>query len=132
VRHSYILCVVSACAIFCLPFAARAGSFVLNEQSVSGLGLSFAGGAAQAEDASTLFFNPAGVVLLEQGELQLGANLIAPYDQFRNEGSRYNLPGTPFEELRSSETMAATAAASTSFRTSTSRSRSSAGRATAT
>lgn len=95
-RHSSIFRVAFYLSIFSSPLAAQAGSFVLNEQSVSGLGLSFAGGAAQAEDASTLFFNPAGVVLLNQGELQLGANLIAPYDQFRNEGSRYNLPGTPF------------------------------------
>ena len=98
-RHSSILRVVFSLSILSSPLAARAGSFLLNEQSVSGLGLSFAGGAAQAEDASTLFFNPAGVVLLEQGELQLGANLIAPSDKFRNEGSRYNLPGTPFDGL---------------------------------
>lgn len=81
------------------PPAARASSFVLNEQSVSGLGLAFAGGAAQAEDASTLFFNPAGIALLPQGELQLGVNYIAPQAEFRNEGSRYALPGTPFNNL---------------------------------
>ncbi|MFL6594040.1 MAG: OmpP1/FadL family transporter [Chthoniobacterales bacterium] len=98
-RHSSILRVVFSLSILSSPLAARAGSFLLNEQSVSGLGLSFAGGAAQAEDASTLFFNPAGVVLLEQGELQLGANLIAPSDKFSIEGSRYNLPGTPFDGL---------------------------------
>ena len=82
-----------------LPLLADAGSFSLNEQSVSGLGSAYAGGAAQAEDASTLFFNPAGIVLLEQGELQLGAHLIAPSATFTNEGSRYNLPGTPFNGL---------------------------------
>jgi long-chain fatty acid transport protein len=82
-----------------LPLLAEAGSFSLNEQSVSGLGIAYAGGAAQAEDASTLFFNPAGIVLLEQGELQLGAHLLAPSATFTNEGSRYNLPGTPFNGL---------------------------------
>ena len=46
----------------------RAGSFIINEQSVSGLGTAYAGGAAQAEDASTIFFNPAGIALLQQGE----------------------------------------------------------------
>jgi long-chain fatty acid transport protein len=49
-------------------YQARAGSFLLNEQSVSGLGSAYAGGAAQAEDASTIFFNPAGIALLQQGE----------------------------------------------------------------
>ena len=81
------------------PLLADAGSFSLNEQSVSGLGTAYAGGAAQAEDASTLFFNPAGIVLLEQGELQLGAHLLAPSATFTNKGSRYNLPGTPFNSL---------------------------------
>ena len=98
-RQSTILRVVSCLIISILPLAARAGSFVLNEQSVSGLGLSFAGGAAQAEDASTLFFNPAGIVRLEQGELQLGLHAIVPSAEFTNQGSRYNLPGTPFDGL---------------------------------
>lgn len=81
------------------PFAAEAGSFALNEQSVSGLGVAFAGGAAQAEDASTLFFNPAGLARLDQGEFQLGVNLIVPSATFSNDGSRYNLPNTPLNGL---------------------------------
>ncbi len=83
---------------FAVPLTIYAGSFVLNEQSVTGLGVAFASGAA-AEDASTLFFNPAGIVLLDRGELQLGTNVVIPSAQFRNEGTRYNLPGTPFNGL---------------------------------
>jgi long-chain fatty acid transport protein len=82
-----------------LPFATDAGSFAINEQSVSGLGTAYAGGAAQAEDASTLFFNPAGIVLLDQGEVQLGLHAILTSASFQNEGSRYNLPNTPFNGL---------------------------------
>ena len=66
---------------------------------MSGLGTAYAGGAAQAEDASTLFFNPAGIVLLEQGELQFAGHLIATSAEFKNQGSRYTLPGTPFDGL---------------------------------
>jgi long-chain fatty acid transport protein len=99
VRQSTILRVVSCLIISILPLSTQAGSFALNEQSVSGLGLSFAGGAAQAEDASTLFFNPAGISLLDQGELQLGLHAIIPSAEFRNQGTRYNLPGTPFDGL---------------------------------
>ncbi|HEY2140184.1 MAG TPA: outer membrane protein transport protein, partial [Chthoniobacterales bacterium] len=98
-RQSIILRVVSILAVLILPVAARAGSFVLTEQSVSGLGSAFAGGAASAEDASTLFFNPAGLARLDQGELQLGLHLIVPSAEFTNQGSRYNLPGTPFNGL---------------------------------
>jgi long-subunit fatty acid transport protein len=79
---------------------AHGGSFALNEQSVSGLGTAYAGGAAQAGDASTIFFNPAGIALLDQGEFQLGGQLIVPRATFTNEGSRYNLPDTPVNGLR--------------------------------
>jgi len=99
VRQSIVLRVVSCLVIATLPLAARAGSFQLSEQSVSGLGVAFAGGAANAEDASTLFFNPAGLTLLDKGELQLGLHAIMPSDEFHNQGTRYNLPGTPFNGL---------------------------------
>jgi len=99
VRQSILLRVVSSVVISLLPLAAYGGSFQLSEQSVSGLGTAFAGGAASAEDASTLFFNPAGLARLEQGEFQMGLHAIIPSDEFMNRGSRYNLPGTPFNNL---------------------------------
>jgi long-chain fatty acid transport protein len=78
----------------------RAGSFGLNEQSVSSLGSAYAGGAAQAEDASTIFFNPAGLALLDHGELQIGGQFIIPSATFSNQGSRLVAPGTPFNNER--------------------------------
>lgn len=92
-RPVTIFRLVTPLALFALPIGARAGSFQLNEQSVSGMGAAYAGGAAAAEDASVLFFNPAGIALLENGEFQLGAHLLMPSAEFSNEGSRYNLPG---------------------------------------
>ena len=86
-------------AFFLIPLVAYGGSFSLSEQSVSGLGTAYAGAAAQAEDASTLFFNPAGIVRLDQGELQLAAQVIIPSATFNNQGSHYALPGTPFNGL---------------------------------
>src|SRR5260221_740761 len=76
--------------------SARGGSFVINEQSVSGLGTAYAGGAAQAEDASTIFFNPAGIALLPQGEFQAGLHYIMPSGTLSNNGSIISAPGTPF------------------------------------
>jgi long-chain fatty acid transport protein len=80
--------------------AVRAGSFVLNEQSVSGLGTAYAGGAAQAEDASTLFFNPAGIALLQQGQFQAGLHYIIPSATFSDRGSSISAPGTVFDGAR--------------------------------
>ena len=78
------------------PPLVRAGSFGLNEQSVSSLGSAYAGGAAQAEDASTIFFNPAGLALLDHGELQIGGQFLNVNGNFQNQGSRLIAPGTPF------------------------------------
>ena len=41
--------------------SAQAAGFALIEQSASGMGNAYAGGGAIAEDASTIFFNPAGM-----------------------------------------------------------------------
>ena len=98
-RQSILLRVVSSLLLCSLPLVAKGGSFQLSEQSVSGLGTAFAGGAASAEDASTLFFNPAGLARLDYGEFQMGLHAILPSDEFSNQGTRYNLPGTPFDGL---------------------------------
>jgi long-chain fatty acid transport protein len=62
-------------------FAAGAGSagaagFALIEQSGSGMGNAYAGAAAVAEDASTVFFNPAGMSLLEGPQFAGAAHVI--------------------------------------------------------
>lgn len=60
-----------------VPATTMAAGFQLTEQSVSGLGRAFAGSAAIADDASTIFYNPAGLTALDGKELILGASLIA-------------------------------------------------------
>ncbi len=65
-----------------------ASGFLLIEQSVSAMGGAYAGGAALAEDASTLFFNPAGMTRLTAPEAVAGVHLVAPSAQFHDQGSR--------------------------------------------
>lgn len=67
--------------------AAWSAGFAIQEQSITGLGRAFAGSAAVAEDASTIFFNPAGLTYLDRAEMDLGLNYIAPKSDFSNEGS---------------------------------------------
>jgi long-chain fatty acid transport protein len=94
-----IIVTTSVALLWIFGDSVKAGSFALNEQSVSGLGVAYAGGAAQASDVSTIFFNPAGIALLNQGEFQVGGHLIIPTANFSNEGSRYKLPNTPFNNF---------------------------------
>ena len=68
--------------------AASASGFALWEQNASGLGNAFAGSAAVADNASTIYFNPAGMTRLQAREFSLGANIITTSFQFQNDGSR--------------------------------------------
>jgi len=65
----------------------QAAGFALIEQNASGLGNAYAGQAASALDASTVFFNPAGMGLLPDSQLVVAGNLIKPSAEFRNGGS---------------------------------------------
>ena len=67
--------------------AANASGFALIEQSASGQGLSYAGAAANAEDASVMWFNPAGLTEIEGSQAILGAHIISPVAKFSDEGS---------------------------------------------
>lgn len=64
-------------AVASVPVVGYAAGFSLTEQSVVGLGRSFAGGAAVAEDASTLYYNPAGITRLKGEEVVQGLSLIS-------------------------------------------------------
>jgi long-chain fatty acid transport protein len=61
-----------------------ASGFALIEQSASGMGNAFAGGAASAEDASTVFFNPAGISRLSGNQFALAAHAITPSAKYRS------------------------------------------------
>lgn len=53
-----------------------ASGFALNEQSISGMGSGFAGRSSSAEDASTVFGNPAGMSRLKREEVSVGAAML--------------------------------------------------------
>ncbi len=73
---------------------AHASAFALIEQSASGLGTSYAGAAAAAEDASTIFYNPAGMSLLPGGmQVSAGLALINLSAKFSDSGSSTAPPG---------------------------------------
>lgn len=77
---------------------AMAAGFQLMEQNASGLGAAYSGTAAIAEDASTVFFNPAGMVYLPGRQALIAVSLIKPQAKFSNDGS---LAGSPLNPLGS-------------------------------
>jgi long-chain fatty acid transport protein len=66
---------------------AQASAFQLIEQNASGLGNSYAGSAAIAENASTIYYNPAGMTLLPGINLSAGATAVITSFKFANQGS---------------------------------------------
>jgi len=67
---------------------AHAAAFALIEQNASGLGNSYAGAAATADDASIIFYNPAGMSLLPGGmQVSAGLALINLSLKFSDSGS---------------------------------------------
>ena len=70
----------------CSSYASAAG-FQLLEQNASGLGNAYAGSAAVAENASTIFYNPAGMTQLKDSEFSGGVTAVGTSFKFTNSGS---------------------------------------------
>lgn len=71
--------VVKTCLSLALVSAASHGvasGFAINEQSVSSMGTAFAGRSSSADDASTVFGNPAGISRLKREQVSGGIALI--------------------------------------------------------
>jgi len=85
-KLTLISCSISA-ALLALSGTAAASGFALIEQSGSGLGNAYAGGAAGAEDASTIFFNPAGMSRLNGKQVVVAGNFIKPSAKFSDTAS---------------------------------------------
>ncbi|HMA30527.1 MAG TPA: outer membrane protein transport protein, partial [Casimicrobiaceae bacterium] len=74
IRRTRIATVIGAMLLAAAAGQAYGAAFAINENSASGLGNAFAGGAAGAEDASTVWFNPAGMAKLATPQAALAVN----------------------------------------------------------
>lgn len=81
---SYSLRLVPAFLMSGFVGVASAAGFQLLEQNASGQGNAYAGSAAVAEDASTIYFNPAGLTYLSGPQLVVAVNAIDVDTRFSN------------------------------------------------
>jgi len=65
----------------------HASGFALIEMNASGQGNAYAGAAVGTNNASTIFFNPAGMMNFEGDQLVIAGHYIAPQADFSNDGS---------------------------------------------
>lgn len=66
---------------------AWASGFALREESAEGLGNAYAGQTAKAYNSSTVYYNPAGMVLLKDDEVASTVSWIAPQAKFHGSNS---------------------------------------------
>ena len=78
---------VAGLLLACAAAPALGAGFQLNETSASGLGTAFAGGAAAAEDASTLWSNVAGLSRIQRSQGLLVLHMVKPSIEFENVSS---------------------------------------------
>ena len=69
---------------------AAASGFAIIEHSASGMGNAFAGAAAVANDATTAWFNPAGLMLIKGAQLTVSGHIIDPSADYTDKGSSVN------------------------------------------
>jgi long-chain fatty acid transport protein len=77
-------------ALLAIAFAGgvnASGFQLMGEQSASGIGNAGAGSAAVAENASTIYYNPAGMTQLQAREVSAGLSAVKTGFKFTNDGS---------------------------------------------
>jgi long-chain fatty acid transport protein len=74
---------------------AGASGFQIYPQNASGMGNAYAGQAAAAENASTIFYNPAGMTLLPGRQASLTLNVLQTSVKFSDNGGSRSPAGQP-------------------------------------
>ena len=86
-RGSFLFTLVSLGPLsLAAPATGWCAGFGIDYESATAVGTATAGSAA-AEDASTIFYNPAGLGFLPANEIVAGGDLFLLYDRFQNQGS---------------------------------------------
>lgn len=85
----------SVLSLATLPSLAFSAGYALNEQSASAMGMANAGAAANPENATILFFNPAGLTHLDKTQVSGGVAFINVDTSFK--GSATNTIGQPVD-----------------------------------
>ena len=96
-QHGFRIAVLAAGLTALVPAISPASSFQILEQSPASLGTAFSGTASKANDATTVFFNPAGMTSLEKREVSVAGQLIYVESRFDDQGSTA-AAGTPLQQ----------------------------------
>jgi long-chain fatty acid transport protein len=84
-QHKYLTLIIAA-ALGAMSVGANASGYRFGSQSVAGQGTADANGA-EANDASTIFYNPAGLSRLDGTQISAGATVVVPHSTYNDTGS---------------------------------------------
>jgi len=96
VRRALITGITALFAI--ISTGVNASSFALIEQSVSSMGTAYAQGSSGLDDASTIYFNPAGMTRLPGGQTSAGIHIVHSNVDFNGDCS-YGDPTAPLNQF---------------------------------
>jgi long-chain fatty acid transport protein len=91
-KQKYLPLIVAA-ALAAMSSSVFASGYRFGSQSVAAQGTADANGA-EAVDASTVFYNPAGMTRLEGQNISAGATVVVPHSSYTDTGSK-RFTGTP-------------------------------------
>jgi long-chain fatty acid transport protein len=86
-QHKYLPLIIAA-ALSAMSVGANASGYRFGSQSVAGQGTADANGA-EANDASTIFYNPAGLSRLDGTQISAGATVVVPHSTYNDSGSTH-------------------------------------------
>jgi long-chain fatty acid transport protein len=86
-KQKYLPLIIAA-ALSAMSTGAMASGYRFGSQSVAAQGSADAN-AAEANDPSTIFYNPAGLSRLEGTQIQAGATVVVPHSTFNDTGSTH-------------------------------------------
>ncbi|MEO5702148.1 MAG: outer membrane protein transport protein [Casimicrobiaceae bacterium] len=87
-RRTHVAVAIGGIALALGSGYVHGAAFALAEENVMGLGNAFAGAAATAEDANTVWHNPAGLARLNFTQFEIALHAITASAKFNNQGSQ--------------------------------------------
>ena len=98
ILRGFTAAAAAATALTAIAASASAGGFAVREQSALHQGASFAG-AASGSDLSTMYWNPAGVTVVDGTNTASHNSLILPYSDITVDGLSNILGPVPIQVL---------------------------------
>lgn len=95
--RKFVLFVCAYALVMAATAPLQAGGFAVTEKGVSGLGNAYSGGAAVAEDAGTVYWNPAGMTRLAGHNAAASLVVTKPGYEFKSAQTATNALVLPIE-----------------------------------